>query len=78
MSQLCHWAGCLPLKRTVSQGFLEEQDRMKMFHYSGLDGNGPHRLINRMKICDKVTLLDRLIQVRLGSPVMPGCMLERL
>lgn len=31
---------------------------MKIFHSDGLNDNGSHRLLNRMKMCDKVAILD--------------------
>jgi hypothetical protein len=30
---------------------------MKIFHSDGLNDNGSHRLLNRMKMCDKVAAI---------------------
>lgn len=51
---------------------------MKISQCDGLDENGPSRLLNRMKLCDKGVLLDLFIQFKLECPIMVGHMLERL
>lgn len=51
---------------------------MKISQCSGLDENGPSRLLNKMKLCDKGALLDLFIQFKLECPIMAGHILERL